>query len=103
MEKSGRDGSDLNGNQQRLIAEGVTKTSKLPDPALLKALARAHRCWEDLRTGRYRTLRELAVAYETDERYATRVLHLVFLSQSIKAKVFAGDNANAPTIKKLFA
>ncbi|MDF2617548.1 MAG: site-specific recombinase, invertase Pin s [Xanthobacteraceae bacterium] len=91
------------GVETRLIVEGVEKDPRPPDPALLKALARAHRWWADLRTGRYQTLRELAIAYQTDERYAARVLRLAFLPQSIKAKILAGDDADAPTVKELFA
>jgi hypothetical protein len=48
-------------------------------------------------------LRELAVAYRTDERYAARILRLAFLPQGMKAKIIAGDDADAPVLPELFA
>lgn len=90
------------GVETRLIVEGVDKAPSPPDPTLLKALARAHRWWEDLRAGRYQTLRELAAAYQTDERYAARVLRLAFLPEVHVKGVLAGASSASIKLHELF-
>jgi hypothetical protein len=54
---------------------------------LIKALAQAHRWWRDLRARRYETMRELGVAYGTNERYAAFMMRLAFLSPELTAAI----------------
>ena len=89
------------GVETRLIIEGIQEPSVPPDPALVKALARAHRWWDDLLTQRYLTLRELAVAYQTDERYAARVLRLAFLPAGMVRIVLSGQTKPQPMLQEL--
>ncbi len=78
------------GGETRLIIEGDLPPAPEPDPALIKAVAQAHRWWQDLLDQRRPTLRELAAAYDTDERYAARVLRLAFLSPDLTRRILAG-------------
>jgi hypothetical protein len=88
------------GVETRLVIEGVDEPGAPPDPTLLKALARAHRWWEDLRTERYQSLRELADAYETDGRYVARVLRLAFLPADMARTVLSGKT-RSPVLREL--
>jgi DNA invertase Pin-like site-specific DNA recombinase len=89
------------GVETRLIVEGVEEPSAPPDPVLLKALARAHRWWEDLCAERYSSLRELADAYETDERYVARVVRLAFLPARYATAILAGASSASLKLHEL--
>jgi hypothetical protein len=78
------------GGETRLIIEDDGPLEPEPDPALTKAVAQAHRWWQDLLDRRYPTLRELAAAYDTDERYAASVLRLAFLAPELTRHILSG-------------
>ncbi len=78
------------GLETRLIIEGSGPAEPEPDPALIKALAQAHRWWRDLLERRYATMRELAQAYATDESYVGRILPLAFLDPGLTTAIIAG-------------
>jgi len=46
--------------------------------------------WRDLTTGPHTTLRDIASAYQTDERYAADVIQLAFLAPDVTARILAG-------------
>jgi hypothetical protein len=76
--------------ETRLIIDGDGPPGAEPDATLVKAVARAHRWWGDLLQQQYRTMRDLAVAYGTDERYVARVLPLAFLSPDLIRSILDG-------------
>jgi site-specific DNA recombinase len=76
--------------ETRLIIEGQGAPEQEPDPALIKALAQAHRWWGDLIHQRYSTMREIATAYDTDERYVARVISLAFLKADLTESILQG-------------
>jgi site-specific DNA recombinase len=78
------------GVETKLILEGESASTSEPDPTLLKALGQAHRWWRDLLDRRYATMREIAQAYDSDERYVARVIALVFLPTSLTRQIMAG-------------
>jgi len=61
------------------------------DPVLLKALARAHIWFEDLKAGR--SYKEIAVRENIDQRHVARTIRLAFLAPDIVESIFKG---NAP-------
>lgn len=71
------------------------------DPVLLKAVAQAHRWWRDLVDRRYRTMRDLAHAYRTDERYVARVINLAFLPTELTAQIILGTHPPDMTLAGL--
>jgi site-specific DNA recombinase len=83
-----------------LDAPGSEKPG-VPDPALIKMIANAHQWWEDLVSGRFRTVRTLAQAYDKDERYVARVLQLAFLKPAIVDAIFAGSHPVEMTAQDL--
>jgi hypothetical protein len=66
---------------------------KRGDPALVKALARAHRWQRLLEGGRYRSLRELAAAERVDRSYIARMLRLTLLAPDVVEAVLDGRRA----------
>jgi DNA invertase Pin-like site-specific DNA recombinase len=74
----------------RLIIEGQGTLDPEPDLTLMKALAQAHRWWGDLTHQRYGTMRELAEAYDTDERYVARIIPLAFLPSELTEAILDG-------------
>jgi site-specific DNA recombinase len=67
------------GVEMRLIINGGVEPRK-PDPALLKAFARAKRWFEELVSGRVRSLVEIARREGLAKRYVTRLTKLAFAS-----------------------
>lgn len=60
------------------------------DPALLKALARAHRWQRLLDAGHYESITELAAAENVDRGYLGRILQLTMLAPFIVDAILAG-------------
>jgi hypothetical protein len=60
------------------------------DPALVKALARAHRWQCMLDSGRYASISEMAAAVEIDRGYLGRILQLTLLAPDIVGAILDG-------------
>jgi DNA invertase Pin-like site-specific DNA recombinase len=80
------------GPEIRLIIEGDQLPEPEVDRVLIAAIAKAHRWWHDLLNRRYATLRELAAAYSTDERYAASILQLAFLPPDLVRSALNGTH-----------
>jgi hypothetical protein len=77
------------GVEMRLIINGGDEARK-PDPVLLKALARARVCFEELASGRVRSLVEIARREGLAKRYVTRLTKLAFTSPSFVEAIADG-------------
>ena len=89
------------GVELRLVLEGHDARTSTPDPALLKAVARA-RCWfDDLVCGRAASLAELAARAKVSTRYVRRLLRLAFLAPVIVEAVVAGRQPAELTAQRL--
>ena len=64
-------------------AEGSALTRTRADPAMVKALARAHRWQRMLDEGRHASISELAAAERIDRGYLGRILQLTLLAPGI--------------------
>ncbi len=71
-------------------AAGPTPSRTRADPALVKALARAHRWQRMLDEGRYSSISEMAVAERIDRGYLGRILHLTLLAPDIVEGILDG-------------
>jgi hypothetical protein len=60
------------------------------DPALVKALARAHRWQRMLDEGRYASISEMAAAEKLDRGYVGRILQLTLLAPDIVEAILDG-------------
>jgi len=73
----------------RLIINGGDEPRK-PDPALLKAIARARGWFEELASGRVQSLNEIARRQGLAKRYVTRLTKLAFVSPTLADAIAEG-------------
>ena len=71
------------------------------DPALIKAVARGHLWFEELATGRARSLHELATREGITRRYIRRLVNLAFLSPPLVEAILQGRQPIALTATRL--
>jgi site-specific DNA recombinase len=84
----------------RLIINGGDEP-RTPDPALLKALARARGWFEELASGRVRSLVEIARREGLAKRYVTRLTKLAFMSPSFVEATAEGRTSIASNLQML--
>ncbi len=87
----------------RLVIEGADNHSKAckPDPALIKAVVRAHKWFDDLVSGRARSLTAIAETEGLSDRYVSHLLPLAFLAPDIIMAVLAGAQPVDLTVEAL--
>ncbi|GAB4241639.1 MAG: hypothetical protein Kow0032_29600 [Methyloligellaceae bacterium] len=78
------------GVETKLVLEGRDSTTAKPDPALVKAVVRAHRWFDDLVCGDAQSLGEIAVKDGVSDRYVSHLLPLAFLAPDIVEAILAG-------------
>ena len=71
------------------------------DPALVKALARAHRWKRMLDEGRYASVSEMAAAEKLDRGYLGRILHLTLLAADIVEAILDGREPDDLAVPQL--
>ena len=74
-------------------AHGAAPSRTRADPALVKALARAHRWKRLLESGRYGSLAELAAAERIDRSFLGKTLRLTLLAPDIVEAILNGRHA----------
>jgi hypothetical protein len=91
------------GAETKLVLPGLaqqTHGSKC-DPALIKALVRGRAWFEELATGRARSLQELAKRDAISRRYIRRLIGLAFLSPELIEAILQGRQPVALTATRL--
>jgi ParB-like chromosome segregation protein Spo0J len=78
--------------EPRLIIGGIAGTTQKADPALLKAVARAHRWFEDLVSGRMKSMVEIATREGVQKNYVSQLVRLAFLAPEIVEAIAAGNH-----------
>jgi hypothetical protein len=80
------------GAETKLVLPGLAqqKHSSRCDPALIKAIARGRAWFEELATGRARSLQELAKRDGISRRYIRRLVDLAFLSPQLVEAILQG-------------
>jgi hypothetical protein len=87
------------GIEMRLIING--DEPRKPDPALLKAFARARGWFEELATGRVRSLVEIARREGLAKRYVTRLTKLAFVSPAFVETIAEGGVSSQTSLQML--
>jgi site-specific DNA recombinase len=88
------------GVEMRLIINGGDEPRR-PDPALLKAFARARGWFEELASGRVHSLVEIARREGLAKRYVTRLGKLAFVSPSFIEAIAEGEVPTAANLQML--
>jgi site-specific DNA recombinase len=91
------------GVEARLVLPGLAQQDRNSrcDPALLKAVARGRAWFEELATGRARSLQELAKRDGISRRYIRRLVGLAFLSPQLVEAILQGRQPVALTATRL--
>jgi hypothetical protein len=91
------------GAETKLVLQGLaqqTHNSRC-DPALIKAIARGRAWFEELATGRARSLQELAKRDGISRRYIRRLVGLAFLSPQLVEAILQGRQSVELTATRL--
>ena len=75
------------GAEMRLVIDGHDAVPRKPNPVLLKALARAHRWFNDLAYGRAQSIAAIAAREGVTDRYVERLIRLAFVAPEIVVAV----------------
>ncbi|MBN9559099.1 MAG: hypothetical protein J0I26_16385, partial [Alphaproteobacteria bacterium] len=73
------------------VCTGQDRQTHTPDPALLKALARAHRWKALLLAGEIRAIEDLATRVGQERRHVGRTLSLAFLNPALTRRILRGE------------
>jgi site-specific DNA recombinase len=79
------------GVAMQLVIGGGVSTRKT-DPTLLKAVARGHKWFNELASGRAVFTRDIAARERVNERFVRRLIPLAFLSPAIVQAIAAGHH-----------
>ena len=91
------------GVETKLVLPGRAQRtqSSRSDPALIKAIARGRAWFEELATGRARSLQELAKRDGITRRYIRRLVGLAFLSPQLVEAILQGRQSVELTATRL--
>jgi len=78
------------GVEMRLVLDSSGPGTAKPDPALIRAVARAHKWFDDLASGRANSIHAIAKAEGISGRYVARLLPLAFLAPKIVEAILSG-------------
>jgi site-specific DNA recombinase len=73
-----------------VLGEALSNQTSRCDPALVKAIARGRAWFEELATGRVRSLHDLAKRDGVSRRYIRRLVSLAFLSPQLVEAILQG-------------
>ncbi|MGJ8563117.1 MAG: recombinase family protein [Alphaproteobacteria bacterium] len=79
------------GIETKLIIGGVALGQ--PDPELIKLIAKARNWYGGLKTGRFKSIKDIAAIEKMDDGDVSRTLSLAFLAPSIIHDIIAGNHA----------
>jgi hypothetical protein len=94
-----------NGRQMILAKDDASGTNYVAAPAPNKAraanLAKAWIWQEQLESGEYATLEELARANRVDRTYVSRILQLTSIAPDLVTRILSGDESDGLSLRKL--
>jgi len=90
------------GHQMKIVIEGDhTQEQPEPDMALIKAVARAHDWFEQLKTGEAQSVGDIARAEGITHPYVSRILKLAFLAPDVVEAILEGRQPIEMTADRL--
>ncbi len=91
--------------RQMILTDGEPAAAPTPErdanQTLIEAIAKAHRWQEQLESGQYAGVEDLAQALDVDRTYAGRILRLTSLAPDIIEAILRGDEPNGISLRKL--
>jgi site-specific DNA recombinase len=89
------------GVETRLVLRDTQQNAARCDPALIKAIARGRAWFEELASGRARSLRDLAKRNGVSRRYIRRLVGLACLSPQLVEAILQGRQPVELTVTRL--
>ncbi len=89
------------GVELRLIVGDRNRSAAIVDLSLLKAVARAHRWFDEISTGKARSLAAIAAREGLNVRYVGRLIRLAFLAPNIVESIVEGRQPTTLTAEAL--
>jgi site-specific DNA recombinase len=89
------------GFEMRLVIGGGLALSPKADPALLKAVARGFRWFNEIATGKVGSAADIARRENLDKHYVSRMIPLAFLAPSIVEFIAKGTQPPEVTTERL--
>jgi site-specific DNA recombinase len=89
------------GVELRLIVGDHNRSAAIVDLSLLKAVARAHRWFDEISTGKARSLAAIAAREGLNVRYVGRLIRLAFLAPDIVGSIVEGRQPTTLTTEAL--
>jgi site-specific DNA recombinase len=91
------------GVETRLViqGDGAASVDREPDAALVKAVARGHAWFDDLVTGRAKSVNEIVAREGLTPRYVSRLLDLAFLPPTLVEAILEGRQPAEMTAEQL--
>jgi hypothetical protein len=89
------------GVELRLVIEAENPPPARPDPSLLKVIARGHRWFNELASGRAASSREIAKREGLYDSYVKRLIPLAFLAPEIVRSICEGSQPSTLTAEAL--
>ncbi len=83
-----------------VLGSGPDEPQKV-NPQLVDMIVRTRRWYEGLASGRYPTLRSIAVEERCDKSYVSRLLSVAFLAPDIVVRILIGDHTATLTPERL--
>jgi len=86
-----------------ILTDGAPSAACEPDAnqTLIEAIAKAHRWQEQIESGEYAGVEDLAQALGVDRTYAGRILRLTSLAPDIVEAILRGDEPQGISLAKL--
>jgi hypothetical protein len=88
-------------SERRLIVGDHDRSEGIVDLALLKVVARAHRWFDELSTGKANSLAQIAAREGLSVRYVGRLIRLAFLAPNIVESIIQGRQPTTLTAEGL--
>jgi hypothetical protein len=89
------------GVELRLVVGDHNRSAAIVDLSLLKAVARAHRWFDEISTGKARSLAAIATREGLNVRYVGRLIRLAFLAPDIVESIVEGRQPTTLTAEAL--
>lgn len=77
------------GVEMRMVIESPDVPSNI-DQALIKAVAKAHKWFSELSSGKVKSITEIAIREKVDKGYISHIINLAFLAPAVIEKIVAG-------------
>jgi hypothetical protein len=89
------------GVEMKFIIDGNSKMSPKMEPALVRLVARAHRWFEDLVSGRASSMVEIGKRDKIGKRHVSEIIRLAFLAPDIVKQIVNGVQPSELTARIL--